>query len=517
MILPCVAGGWQIGPGVERARGGREAVRQGVEGGAILRTGSFGSAVQMGPPTAVSGRGAGGLGLADAHREDRLMSTHPPRSYPHTPHAPQTGVAKLVIGDRTLELPMVTGSESEVALDISSLRQQTGVITLDDGYSNTGSCESAITFIDGEQGVLRYRGYPIEQIAEKSNFLETAWLIIWGELPTAAQRRHFGELTSEHAILNEQMHHHFDGFPTHAHPMAILSAMLHAVSCYNPEVMDPDDEPTFENAAARLLSKVRTIAAASYKMSIGRPIEYPRPDLGYCENFLHMMFSLPHQPHEPNKVVSDALNLLLILHADHEQNCSTSTVRMVASSNANLFASCSAGVSALWGPLHGGANVAVIEMLEQIRRQKMSVKEYVGKVKDKTEGVKLMGFGHRVYKNFDPRAKIIKRSCDAVLAQLKISDPLLDLAKELEEAALGDAYFIERKLYPNVDFYSGIIMKAIGIPLDMFTVMFAIGRMPGWIANWREVRFSPRSRIYRPRQVYTGAKLRDYVPMERRG
>jgi len=420
--------------------------------------------------------------------------------------------AKLQLPDgRTVDLPVVIGSENEPSVDISKLRAQTGYITLDDGYGNTGSCLSDITFIDGDKGILRYRGYPIEELAEKSSFIEAAQLLIWGELPTEEQRRRFGNLLGDNAALPEEMRRHFNAFPAHAHPMAILSAMINALQAYDLPGLNIDSAAEFEAVAASLLSKVRTIAAASYKSSIGEPIVYPRYDLRYAENFLHMMFTKPYKEYVPTPEVSHALNMMLVLHADHEQNCSTSTVRMVASSQANLYASAAAGVCALWGPLHGGANQAVIEMLGEIEQSGMTVKEYVAKVKDKSTGVKLMGFGHRVYRNFDPRAKIIKKAADELLDKMKISDPQLDLARELEAAALADDYFVERKLYPNVDFYSGIILKAIGIPLDMFTVMFAIGRMPGWIANWKEIHDNPAQRIYRPRQVYTGPTEREWV------
>jgi citrate synthase len=423
--------------------------------------------------------------------------------------------ATLQVQGKTYNLPVVIGTENEVAVDISKLRAESGIITLDDGYSNTGSCQSTITFIDGERGVLRYRGIPIEQIAEHSTFPETAWLLIYGELPTADQLQCWSNLLTSHAMLHEGLYKHFDGFPSQGHPMAILSAMVNAASCYNPDVIKMESPETFQGAAARLLSKTRTIAAAAYKTSIGQPLIYPKPHLDYCSNFLHMMFSVPFKEYEPDPDIVDALQLILVLHADHEQNCSTSTVRMVASSGANLFASCAAGVCALWGPLHGGANAAVIEMLRYIHDSGISVKDYVAKVKDKSSHIKLMGFGHRVYKNYDPRAQIIKRAADRVLNKLKIHDPMLDLARSLEEAALADDYFKEKKLYPNVDFYSGIIMRAIGIPLEMFTVMFAIGRMPGWIANWKEV-WEGQSRIYRPRQVYVGSTQREYTPVSQR-
>ena len=423
--------------------------------------------------------------------------------------------ATLQVQGKTYTLPIVIGTENEVAVDISKLRAESGVITLDDGYGNTGSCRSAITFIDGEKGILRYRGIPIERIAEHSTFPETAWLLIYGELPTAEQLEGWSNLLTRHEMLHEGLYKHYDGFPSQGHPMAILSAMINAASCYDPEIIKMESLETFQSAAARLLSKTRTIAAAAYKASIGQPLVYPKPHLDYCANFLHMMFSIPFRDYEPDPEIVDALQLILVLHADHEQNCSTSTVRMVASSGANLFASCAAGVCALWGPLHGGANAAVIEMLQYIHESGMSVKDYVAKVKDKTSHIKLMGFGHRVYKNYDPRARIIKQAADRVLNKLQINDPMLDLARALEEAALSDSYFQEKKLYPNVDFYSGIIMRAIGIPLNMFTVMFAIGRMPGWIANWKEVR-EGEGRIYRPRQVYFGESLRDYTPIQER-
>ncbi len=423
--------------------------------------------------------------------------------------------ATLQVQGKTYNLPVVVGSENEVAIDIAKLRAESGVITLDDGYGNTGSCRSSITFIDGEKGILRYRGIPIEQLAEHSTFLETAWLLIYGELPSAEQLEYWSSMMTRHEMLHEGLYKHYDGFPSQGHPMAILSAMVNAASCYNPDVIKMESPETFQSAAARLLSKTRTIAAAAYKTSIGQPLVYPKPHLDYCSNFLHMMFSIPFKEYEPDPDIVNALQLILVLHADHEQNCSTSTVRMVASSGANLFASCAAGVCALWGPLHGGANAAVIEMLQYIHESGISVKDYVAKVKDKSSHIKLMGFGHRVYKNYDPRAKIIKEAADLVLNNLKIHDPMLDLARALEEAALSDDYFKEKKLYPNVDFYSGIIMRAIGIPLEMFTVMFAIGRMPGWIANWKEV-WEGESRIYRPRQVYVGPPEREYVPIGQR-
>ncbi|MDI9445817.1 MAG: citrate synthase [Planctomycetota bacterium] len=424
--------------------------------------------------------------------------------------------ARLIVGTEAYDLPLVVGTENERAVDIAQLRAESGLITLDEAYGNTGSCQSKITFIDGERGILRYRGYPIEQLAEHSTFLETAYLIIFGELPNEQQFREFRERISEHMFIHEAMRHHFEGFPPNAPPMAILSAMINTLGCFEPQITRPQDNEDFTAAAARLISKVRTIAAASYKKAIGDPIIYPRFDLSYTGNFLHMMFCRPNKLCEPDPAIERALDQIFILHADHEQNCSTSTVRMVASSQANLYASVAAGVCALWGPLHGGANVAVINMLEAIRQSGESVESFVTKVKDKRAHARLMGFGHRVYKNYDPRAKFLKASTDAVLNKLGIHDPLLDIAVQLEAVALRDPYFIERKLYPNVDFYSGIIMRAAGIPLDMFTVLFAIGRMPGWIANWREVHTDPNGRIYRPRQIYTGPTARDYVPMSER-
>jgi citrate synthase len=372
----------------------------------------------------------------------------------------------------------VVGSEGEPAVDISTLRDKSGYITLDERYSNTGSCQSAITFVDGERGILRYRGIPVEELAEKSTFLETAWLLIYGELPTREQLGAWSALFTEHEMIHEGLYHHFDGFPSTGHPMAILSAMINAASCYEPGLMEMENEATFQLSAARLMSKLRTIAAAAYKASIGQPIIYPKPSLDYCSNYLHMMFSVPFGDYEHDPDVVSALQRILIVHADHEQNCSTSTVRMVASSGANLYASCAAGVCALWGPLHGGANAAVMEMLRYLRDENVDLADYVARVKRKEGGLRLMGFGHRIYHNFDPRARIMKETADGLLAKMKKEDPLLDIAKRLEELALSDAYFIERKLYPNVDFYSGICLRAMGIPENMFTVMFAMGRRP---------------------------------------
>jgi citrate synthase len=423
--------------------------------------------------------------------------------------------AELILDGKSCKLPIVEGTEQERAVDISALRDKTGYITLDDGYGNTGSCKSQITFIDGEKGILRYRGIPIEELAEKSTFIEVAHLIIMGKLPTSAELRRFSDLLTANEMLNEAMKYHFEGFPPNAHPMAILSAMINATSCYHSELLTDQMRDSFVVQAARLLSKVRTIAAFAYRKSLGLPAIYPKPDLKYTANFLHMMFSLPYKDYDLKPETVKALDLIFLLHADHEQNCSTATVRMVASSRANLFASAAAGVCALWGPLHGGANQAVLEMLEDIHKSGDDGSKFIAAAKDKNSGKRLMGFGHRVYKNYDPRAKIIKKACDEVLAKLHISDPLLDIAKHLEEAALRDSYFVERKLYPNVDFYSGIIMRAIGIPVEMFTVMFAIGRMPGWIANYKEVMEAP-TRIYRPRQIYTGPTLNHYTPIKER-
>jgi citrate synthase len=423
--------------------------------------------------------------------------------------------AELKLDGKTCQLRVIEGSEKERAVDISALRDQTGYITLDDGYGNTGSCQSQITFIDGEQGILRYRGIPIEELAQRSTFIEVAHLIIMGKLPTSAELRRFSDLLTDNELLHEAMRYHFEGFPTHAHPMAILSSMINAASCFYPELLGDNIREHFEIEVARLLSQVRTIAAFAYRKSRGLPTVYPKPELKYTANLLHMMFSLPFKDYELRPEIVKALDLIFLLHADHEQNCSTATVRMVASSRANLFASAAAGVCALWGPLHGGANQAVLEMLEDIHRSGDDGSKFIAAAKDKKSGRRLMGFGHRVYKNYDPRAKIIKSACDDVLERLNVADPLLDIAKHLEEAALKDAYFVERKLYPNVDFYSGIIMRAIGIPVEMFTVIFAIGRMPGWIANYREVMESP-TRIYRPRQIYTGPTLNHYQPIKER-
>ena len=424
------------------------------------------------------------------------------------------GTVELIIDGKPLVLPTVVGTEGEVGIDISSLRAKTGCITLDPGYGNTGACKSAITFIDGEKGVLQYRGYDIAELAQKSTFIETAHLLIYGELPTATELADFSALLTENQMLHQDMLHHFDAFPPKAHPMSILSAMIHASSSYpSAKTRYQSLKDAFPTHAARLISQTRTIATCSYRKAAGLPPSYPRTNLKYTENFLHMMFSLPGEDYDLNPEIVRALDLIFLLHADHEQNCSTSTVRMVASSQANVFASASAGVCALWGPLHGGANQAVLEMLEEIHRDGDDGSKFLDQVKNKVGNRRLMGFGHRVYKNFDPRAVIIKEQCDKVLRQLHKSDPLLDIAKKLEEIALHDEYFVSRRLYPNVDFYSGIIMRAIGIPMNMFTVLFAIGRMPGWVANYKEVMDDPDSRISRPRQIYTGETLRSYQPI----
>ncbi len=425
-------------------------------------------------------------------------------------------LAKLEMDGKVYQLPVVAGTENEQAIDISKLRSETGYITLDEGYGNTGSCQSSVTFIDGEKGILRYRGIPIEELAERSTFVETAYLLIFGRLPNVKEIKEFSDLLTKNEMLHEDMKFHFEGFPSHAHPMAILSSMINAAGCFYPELLESEKKETFLLQAARLLSQVRTIAAFSFRKSRGLPIIYPKPVYKYTANFLHMMFSEPYQDYELQPEVVKALDLIFLLHADHEQNCSTSTVRMVASSRANLFACAAAGVCALWGPLHGGANQAVLEMLEQIHKEKDDGSKFLAQVKDKKSGQKLMGFGHRVYKNYDPRARIIKEKCDQVLSSLRVNDPLLDIAKKLEETALQDSFFVERKLYPNVDFYSGIIMRAIGIPVQMFTVIFAIGRMPGWIANYKEMLEDPNGRIYRPRQIYTGPTVKHYVPLRER-
>ncbi|TWU16249.1 citrate synthase [Allorhodopirellula heiligendammensis] len=423
---------------------------------------------------------------------------------------------KVHMGDQSCELPLIEGSEGERALDISRLRAETGVITLDEGFVNTGSTRSAITFLDGEKGVLRYRGYPIEKLAASCDFIETAFLLIYGELPNAKELETFRAGIREHTMLHQDMKSFYNGFPRDAHPMAILASVVGALSTFYQDSLDLNDERQVEISIYRLLAKLPTIAAYSYKKSIGQPFMYPKNSLNYTENFLHMMFATPTEEYQLDPDFAEALNLLLIVHADHEQNCSTSTVRMVGSSNANLFASISAGISALWGPLHGGANEACVNMLEQIARDGGNVKKYVDMAKDKNSQFRLMGFGHRVYKNFDPRATIIRACCDKLLDKLNLDDPLFEVAQQLQDVALKDEYFIERKLYPNVDFYSGVIYRALGIPVQMFTVLFAIGRLPGWIAHWREMHASPGFRINRPRQVYTGHTERNVTPLQSR-
>ncbi len=421
--------------------------------------------------------------------------------------------AKIILDGKEYEFPVVVGSEGEVAIDAQTLRAKTGAITLDPGFGDTGACQSAITFIDGDKGILRYRGYPIEELAAKTHFTEVCFLLIYGKLPDQKEMAGFRDKLTRHSLLHEDMKKFFEGFNPAAHPMAILSSMVLALSSYYPGAESPEN---VELNIIRLLAKAKTIAAFSYKKSIGQPFIYPRNDLSYCANFLHMMFAVPAEPYAVPKVLEDALNLLLILHADHEQNCSTSTVRVVGSSKANIFASISAGICALWGELHGGANQKVIEMLERIERDGRNYKKYVDMAKDKASSFKLMGFGHRVYKNFDPRSRILKAQCDKVLHELGIDDPLLEIARHLEEVALEDEFFIERKLYPNVDFYSGILYRAMGIPTNMFTVMFALGRLPGWIAHWKEMNADPQNRIARPRQIYVGPTARAVAPIEKR-
>ncbi|MBC3541646.1 citrate synthase [Rufibacter sediminis] len=424
--------------------------------------------------------------------------------------------AELTLEGKSYQLPIITGTENEKAIDINALRAQSGYITLDSGYKNTGATESSITFLDGEEGILRYRGYPIEQLAEKSSFIEVAYLLIYGKLPSQTELDTFANQIKIHTLVNEDMRKILDGFPSAAHPMGILSALVSSLTAFYPESLKSNQtKEEVDLSIIRLMAKLSTIAAWSYKNSMGHPVNYPKNKLDYCSNFLHMMFAYPTEEYEINPVVVDALNKLLILHADHEQNCSTSTVRLVGSAHASLYSSVSAGISALWGPLHGGANQAVIEMLEAIKADGGDSKKYIEKAKDKNDPFRLMGFGHRVYKNFDPRATIIKKTADEVLTALGINDPILNIAMELEQAALTDPYFVERKLYPNVDFYSGIIYRAIGIPTEMFTVMFALGRLPGWIAQWKEMR-EAKEPIGRPRQVYTGATVRDYTSINER-
>jgi citrate synthase len=441
------------------------------------------------------------------------MTTAAPGTTAGDAGAKSIGTGVVEVGGQRLECPLIEGSEGEKAIDIGALRAKTGFLTMDEEYRNTAAVQSAISYIDGDAGILRYRGIPIEQLAEKSTFIETALLLIYGELPSEGRLKHFRELLREHEFIHEGMRNSFAGYPESGHPMAILSSMINTMSCYYEEVLDNESDEPFETHAARLMSKIRTVAAAAYKTSIGQPIMYPDSSLTYPENFLHMMFSLPNRPYKPEPDVVKALTLFLILHGDHEQNCSTSTVRMVASSGANLFASCAAGVCALWGPLHGGANVAVMEQLQRIHKSGETVASLIGRVKKKEE--KLFGFGHGVYKNYDPRANVLREHVTKMLNS-RGNDPLLAIARELEQVALSDDYFVSRKLYPNVDFYSGLLLRAIGIPVNMYTVMFAIGRLPGWITHWKEVR-DTGSRIYRPRQVYVGPAKRDYVAMGERG
>jgi len=441
----------------------------------------------------------------------------PPAGSPPWPGTKSAGTARLDIGGRTTDMPLIVGTEGETAIDIAKLRSATGAITLDEGFVNTGSTTSAITFLDGEKGILRYRGYPIEVLAERCDFVEVAYLLIYGQLPSTAELDSFRVSLSHHTMIHEDMRSFYNGFPRDAHPMAILGSVVGALSTFYQDSLDVRDPRQVEVSVHRLLAKLPTIAAYSHKKSIGQPLIYPRNDLSYCENFLQMMFAVPCEEYHCDPDFADALDTLLIVHADHEQNCSTSTVRMVGSSDANLFASISAGISALWGPLHGGANQACVEMLEKIGADGGNVKKYVDLAKKKDSGFRLMGFGHRVYKNYDPRAKLIKAICDKLLSKLSLKDPIFDIAQQLEEVALADEYFIERKLYPNVDFYSGVIYRAMGIPVQMFTVLFAMGRLPGWIAHWIEMHHSPTKKICRPRQIYTGEKLREFVPITKRG
>jgi citrate synthase len=421
---------------------------------------------------------------------------------------------KLIYNGTTYKLPVIVGTEGEVAIDITRMRADTGFITLDPGFANTGACESSITYMDGEKGILRYRGIPVEELAEKSTFKETAYLLINGRLPGEEELRTFSIMLNDHSLVHEDMKTFYQNFPRASHPMGILSSMVNALRSFYPALHF--DEEEINITVTRLLAKVRTMAAMSYKISRGHTTVFPRPDLAYCENFLNMMFDTPVKPYRIKREVVRALEVFWILHADHEQNCSTSAVRVVGSARTNLYAAISAGIAALWGKLHGGANQAVIEMLVEIHERGGSIQKYIERAKDKNDPFRLMGFGHRVYKTYDPRAKIMKKMCDELLAAIKLDDPLLDIAKELEEVALKDAYFVDHNLYPNVDFYSGIVLRAIGIPTNMFTVMFAIGRLPGWIAQWKESVDDPQWRISRPRQVYTGPQLTHYTPMEDR-
>ena len=425
--------------------------------------------------------------------------------------------AKIIVDGKTFELPIITGSEGETAIDISRLRQETGLITLDPGFVNTANCQSSITFVDGERGVLRYRGIPVEQLAEHSRFVETAYLLINGELPTQEQLNRFSVLLNDHSLVHEDMLAFFENFPRWAHPMGILSSMVNALRAFYPEIPERSEEEEINITVTRLLSKVRTMAAISYKIFRGHKVIYPRQELPYAANFLNMMFDSPVKRYEIDPDVVKALNVFWILHADHEQNCSAAAVRLVGSAQVNLYAAISAGISALWGPLHGGANQAVVEMLSQIHQSGGDLEPFLARARDKNDSFRLMGFGHRVYKTYDPRGQIMKEACDKVLGKVTRQDHLLDIAKRLEEVALKDQYFIDHNLYPNVDFYSGILLRAIGIPRNMFTVMFAIGRLPGWISQWKESMEAPHWKMQRPRQIYIGQKERDYVPIEKRG
>lgn len=422
--------------------------------------------------------------------------------------------ARLTLGEKEVSLPVVHGTEGQVGIDISRLKREADCFTYDNGFANTSSCLSTITWVDGERGILRYRGYDIESLVENCSFVEVAYLLVHGTLPTAAELRRFSRHLNQHSMIHENMQHFFSGFPADTHPMGILASMVTSLSSFHPELSHKD--PTFDITAARLVSKVRTIAAFSYKKSLGEPVVYPRHDLSYCANFLNMMYSSPVNNYEIRPEIVTALNKLLILHVDHGQNCSTTASRLVASSGANLYAAMSASICALWGHLHGGANQAVIEMLSKIRNDNKNVKKYIRRAKDRDDAFRLMGFGHAVYKNYDPRAKIAKKLCKDLLPLLKVRDPLLDIAMELEERALEDDYFKERKLYPNVDFYTGIVYRAIGIPTNMLTVMFALGRLPGWIAQWREARLTPNMKICRPRQIYVGPQRKEYIPLQKR-
>ena len=425
--------------------------------------------------------------------------------------------AKIVVDGKTFELPIITGSDGEKAIDISRLRQETGLVTLDPGFANTASCRSSITFVDGEKGILRYRGIPVEQLAEHSRFVETAYLLINGDLLTEKELKRFSMLLNDHSLVHEDMRAFFEHFPRSAHPMGILSSMVNALRAFYPEIPERTEEEEINITVTRLLSKVRTMAAISYKIFKGHKVIYPRQDLQYAANFLNMMFDSPVRRYEIDPDFVKALNVFWILHADHEQNCSTAAVRLVGSARVNLYAAISAGICALWGPLHGGANQAVVEMLRQIHENNGDMAPFIDKAKAKDDPFRLMGFGHRIYKTYDPRARIMKKACDKVLGKLTQHDPLLDIAKRLEELALKDQYFVDRNLYPNVDFYSGVLLRAIGIPLNMFTVMFAIGRLPGWISQWEESMDDSDWKLHRPRQIYIGENERDYVPVEKRG